>query len=81
MTPSELKYNVENTGSYFFTRNSMKAFGDTMKNYGVRSVIISSHTQKNIDCWELYRKRPVRGGVTQSAYFSKKTFERVHIAV
>lgn len=36
MTPSELKANVEIRGSYFFTRKSMKFFGDTMKNYGVR---------------------------------------------
>lgn len=34
MTPSELKYQVEQTGSNFFDRKTMKFFGDTMKNYG-----------------------------------------------
>ena len=70
MTPSELKYNVETNGwdSYFFTRSNMKFFGDTMKNYGCRD---------NGDTWELWRKRPVKHGLSSSAYFDKKTFDRV----
>ncbi len=68
MTPRELKYNVEQTGSYFFDHKSMKFFGDTMKNYGCRS---------SEGCWELWRKSPVKGGLTKSAYFDKVTFERV----
>jgi len=70
MTPSELKYNVERSGSepYFFTRATMKFFGDTMANYGCRDAG---------DCWELWRKRPVKGGLQNSAYFDKVTFKRV----
>jgi len=72
MTPSELKYQVEQSGTnpYYFTRKTMKFFGDTMRNYGVRS---------SGDNWELYRKRPVKHGLKTSAYFDKETFERVHI--
>lgn len=40
MTPSDLKYNVEKTGSCFFDRSSMKFFGDTMANYGCSSGVL-----------------------------------------
>lgn len=69
MSPSELKYQVEqaNSNSFFFTRKTMKFFGDTMKNYGVRDA--GSH-------WELYRKRPVKHGLYKSVYFNKVTFKK-----
>jgi hypothetical protein len=70
MTKSELKYQVELTGSFFFTRDSMKFFGDTMANYGVRS---------NGNNWELWRKKPVKYGLTESAYFDKLTYKRVFV--
>lgn len=35
-TASELKAAVDATGSHFFTRDTMRFFGDTMANYGVR---------------------------------------------
>ena len=40
MLPSKLKYQHEllNPNSFFFSKNTMKFFGDTMKNYGVRSI-------------------------------------------
>jgi hypothetical protein len=79
MTKSELKYNVEQTGSYFFTSKTMKFFGDTMKNYGVRSTTIDTYTQEKIDCWELYRIHPVKHGLSDSAYFDKVTFERHYV--
>lgn len=71
MTPSELKYHVEQAGHcpYYFARDTMKFFGDTMKNYGVRDAG---------DCWELWRKNPVKHGLQSSAFFNKQTFERVH---
>jgi hypothetical protein len=52
----------------------MKFFGDTMKNYGVRSTIID-----NVPYWELYRKRPVKYGLQKSHYFRKDNFENIHI--
>ena len=77
MTASELKYKVEDTGSYFFTRNSMKFFGDTMRNYGVRKATIEKNSEA-VEVWELYRRRPVKHGLQTSAYFDKVTFDRVH---
>lgn len=67
MSPSELKYQHEllNPNSLFFSKDTMKFFGDTMKNYGVRTVG---------DYYELYRKKPVNGNLTNSHYFHKVTF-------
>ena len=89
MTPSELKYEVEShdPDSYFFTHKTMKFFGDTMRNYGVRDggTMLShwddtgnnySETPHTIEVWELYRKHPVKHGLTSSAYFNKKTFKQ-----
>ena len=43
MTVLELKRNVEIRGheSFFFTHSTMKFFGDTMANYGVREGVIT----------------------------------------
>ncbi len=76
MKISELKYKVQETGSFFFTRKTMAFFGDTMANYGVISVIINTHFQKNVKCWELYRKKTVKHGLNASAYFNQETFKR-----
>lgn len=90
MNASELKYHVENSGgeSYFFDRKTMKFFGDTMRNFGVRSAVVrsnydvdgnwSSEEGVDVECWELYRKRPVKCGNKSSAYFDKATFKRIH---
>ena len=80
MTPSELKYKTLKTSPEFFTRKTMQFFGDTMRNYGVRSAVIDTHTRKQVGCWELWRKRPVSGGQS-SAYFAKDSFEHVLEAI
>jgi hypothetical protein len=74
MTPAQLKQAVANRGteSYFFSRENMRFAGDTMSNYGVRSVTIQTNAGP-ADCWELYRKRPVKHGMRQSAFFRKDT--------
>ena len=79
MTPSELKYQIEQSGSnpYFFTRKTMQFFGDTMKNYGVCSCEIEEDGI-NVPSWELYRKRPVKHGLQSSAYFRKDNFARIY---
>lgn len=88
MTPSELKAAVEMCGHepHFFTRSTMKFFGDTMRNYGVRRTVIMSNFDTNgqyrengieREVWELYRKRPVKHGLWASAYFDVKTYKRV----
>jgi hypothetical protein len=87
MSASELKYQVEKTGSNFFSRESMKFFGDTMANYGVRSATVTSNYDaagnwsdngESIEVWELYRRRPVKHGLKNSAYFSKADYSRIH---
>lgn len=88
MTPSELKYHVESTGreAHFFTRKTMKFFGDTMRNYGVRraTILANFDAEGNYfpdgverDVWVLYRRRAVKHGNQKSAYFDAKTFHRV----
>jgi hypothetical protein len=70
MTPSNLKQAVQahNPGGFYFSPRTMKFFGDTMKNYRVRTCSF------NPEYWELWRKRPVNGGLKASHYFHKKTF-------
>ena len=86
MNASDLKYHV-GQNSNFFSRESMRFFGDTMRNYGVRTATIQSNYDLNgeycdngvmIECWELYRKHPVKMGLKSSAYFDKKTYKRIH---
>lgn len=90
MTPSELKYLVEQAGyeSHFFTRRTMQFFGDTMKNYGVRKgptiygypYDVNGYCTddlRTVETWELYRKRPVKHGLNKSAYFDAAIFRRV----
>lgn len=45
MNASELKYRVETAehAPHFFTRRTMNFFGDTMRNYGVRSATITTY--------------------------------------
>jgi inorganic pyrophosphatase len=79
MNASQLKYEVETkTHSNFFSRSSMKFFGDTMHNYGVCSNTVETWDGETVEVWELYRKHAVKHGLKDSAYFDKKTFQRVH---
>ena len=72
MTPAALKERVS-TGkdSHFFERSSMKFFGDTMANYGVRAGLVTVTTSSGVthQCYELYRKQPVKQGLKSSAFF------------
>ena len=79
MTKSELRAAVKATGSHYFDRETMKFFGDTMANYAVSSkpVEVETHTRGKVLCWELRRKRPVKHGLTASAYFDVKTLALV----
>ena len=74
MTLSDLKYHTKDTDPYFFTRSTMKFFGDTMRNYGVRG-----NTIDGIEVWELHRKKPSGQGLTGSHYFRKDNFEQIYI--
>ena len=81
MDRHELRRRVSATGSYFFTAKSMKFSGDTMRNYGVRAkpvLVVPPSGGPGVQCWELYRKQPVKHGLTKSAYFACDDFRRVH---
>lgn len=89
MNASELKYQIESRGQggNFFDRRTMRFFGDTMHNFGVRSATIRAssevvdpdtgkHAEETIEVWELYRRRAVKCGNGSSFYFRKDTFRR-----
>lgn len=77
MDTHELKRNVESTGSYFFTREAMSFFGDTMRNFGVRPGRLRRFSGDIVDVWELYRRQPVKHGLKDSHFFHMETFEKV----
>lgn len=79
MTKTELKYAVQNTGSHFFDRSTMRFFKDTMANYYVpkATVSVTRSSGETHTCYELQRRRPVQGGLQDSAYFDTTTFERI----
>lgn len=63
---SDLKYYYQekNPSGRFFDRKTMKFFGDTMANYGVRNYGTY---------FELYRRNPVKHGLSKSHYFDAIT--------
>jgi hypothetical protein len=88
MTASELKYLYErnNPEGHFFDRRTMRFFGDTMRNFGVRDgkkvKTITSSGVAEVEVWELYRKRPVKGGLHGFCrYFSKDKGDEMFNAV
>ena len=90
MTPSELKYHVEQRDdeAHFFTRKTMSFFGDTMRNFGVCRATVKTEYDASgnyigadgelVECWELYRKRAVKHGNSGSFYFACDDYRRVH---
>lgn len=82
MTSSELRAKIEASREepYFFTRETMRFFGDTMRNYGVRETIITTYMgEADVPVYELYRRRPVKHGLKDSAFFRKDTLARVFV--
>ena len=88
-TASDLRDFIEESGreSHFFDRTTMRFFGDTMKNYGVCKVTIrvaydsaGNYVEggQEIEAWELFRRRPVKHGVSKSAYFRADTFAQTY---
>lgn len=90
MNASELKYHIEkrDVETHFFDRKTMKFFGDSMKNFGVRKVKVLSMYDAagnyvegggvEVECWELYRKRAVKHGLKGSHYFAVDNYRTVH---
>lgn len=81
MTASELKYHYQlaNPNGHFFDRKTMKFFGDTMSNYGVRANTVNVQESDGtvVECYVLYRRRATKHGLTRSTYFSVDTFEQI----
>lgn len=81
MTPYELKYTIisKNPGGFFFESKTMKFFGDTMANYGVRANPVTVANSRGVEhiCWELYRRNPVKHGLRSSTFFDTTTFQRI----
>ena len=86
MNKSELRSAVMATGSHHFDRKTMKFFGDTMTNYGIRETTIKTNWNatggydekgREIAVFELYRRRPVKHGLCKSVYFNKIDFSTV----
>ena len=79
-TASQLRSFIESSGTapHFFDRTTMRFFGDTMANFGVRRVRFVLPNAATRHGFELYRKRPVKHGLQSSHYFDRETFEAVH---
>jgi hypothetical protein len=79
MTVSGLKalYERGNPGGHFFDRDTMRFFGDTMRNFGVADGgKVKTMTAEGIaeaEVWDLYRKRPVHGGLHGHCRYFRKT--------
>lgn len=74
MTPVELKRLHEEhiKGSFFFCRDTMRHWGDTMRNF---------HVTDGGDVWVLARVRPTKSAKAGPfAMFSKADFRRVFTA-
>jgi hypothetical protein len=69
MTSSELKRRHLSAvpDSHFFDRKTMQFFGDSMRNFGVRSL--------DDGLLELYRRHPVKHGLQASHYFDAQTYK------
>ncbi len=80
MTPAQLKAELEAEGSNFFSRDTMRMFGDTMRNYRVTGPVeFETFSGDVVACWALERKSPVGSGpykLTATAFFCCETFQR-----
>ena len=84
MNASQLKARIlaANTASHFFDFATMRHFGDTMRNYGVRVATIRAYTKdftgpEPRKVYELYRRQPVKHGLQTSHFWDMDTFEEV----
>jgi hypothetical protein len=77
MSPSQLKnlHLLHFPTSTIFNRANLRFTGDSMSNYAVRNYAIGS----GVECWELYRKKPVKNGQTASKYFDKTTYKQLFL--
>ena len=79
-TSAELKqlYERNYPNGRFFDRKTMRFFGDTMSNFGVRDggkvkALSDSCDIEEVEVWELYRRRPVKSGLHGHCCFFRKS--------
>ena len=84
MTAYELKkfYQDNNEEGFFFCSKTMRYFGDTMRNFGVKDggkiKVMTDAGMEEAEVWDLIRKRPVHGGLYgHCAYFRKDNGQEV----
>ena len=91
MNASEPKYRIEsaNKETHYFSKATMKVFGDTMANFNVRTAIVKTNWDANgnytetggsiVECWALVRKKTTPKGCPAgvASYWDKQTLERV----
>jgi hypothetical protein len=89
MTAYALKrlYERNNPNGHFFDRETMRFFGDTMRNFGVRDagerLVVSpgaARKKEMVDLCLLYRKRPTKRNMRgELAYFRKDNGKEIAI--
>jgi hypothetical protein len=77
MTKSELKRKVEETGSFYFSRENMKFAGDTMANFKIIRPRLVQTTRGERMAYELRRKNKTPRGYYWPEFFDTETFERL----
>lgn len=82
LTASQLKAAFEKAypESLFFNKDTMRFFGDTMGNYYVPTAtvqVIDRDLGCAVQCYELQRKKPVKHGLQDSAFFDCITLKRI----
>lgn len=63
----------------FFCRETMQFWGDTLRNFGVRTVLATTWTGGNKEVIEVYRRRPVKYGLQASHYFDPQTLRIIYL--
>lgn len=79
MTSSQLKYKLEQKGSHFFNRKTMKFFGDTMVNFRLYSGEVTGRSGNTHQVWCVQRKKSTKIPMDTVYYWDKETLERVFI--
>ena len=66
------------TETFFFTRSTMKFFGDTMANFGLRQpATLTKRDGSQVQAFELTRRHPVKHGLQSSHWFDAETLAEV----
>lgn len=63
-------------GGHYFSKGTMRFFGDSRSNYRVTRNTVNIETRDGIiECFELCRKKPVKNGLHSPTYFNVDTMK------